>query len=179
MLMTPTTLLPAVLFNMMLPSLLLLQVDILQMHGTGTSLGDPIEIGAATAAFCGSSSLHRADALPLSLITSKSSVGHAEPAAGVVGLLHSLNAVQQAALPSLLHLRTLNPFVGSALPAATGPRSFYLPRQLAPQAQTGPGAFSQGLVSGVSSFAFQVSYLGLTWCHLRDINICMKWCGLA
>lgn len=50
---------------------------LLQMHGTGTPLGDPIEIGAATSVYL---SANRQESLTLS--SSKSSVGHAEPAAG-------------------------------------------------------------------------------------------------
>lgn len=125
------------------------------MHGTGTSLGDPIEVGAVAAVFGKHASAPTSpDASCLALITSKSSLGHAEPAAGIVGVLHSLNAVQQGALPSLMHLRTLNPFVASALGSAHGDDSFFLPRQLAPRAVCASGG--QGLVSGVSSFAFQV-----------------------
>lgn len=136
------------------PLLQLLQVDILQMHGTGTSLGDPIEVGAVAAVF---SQRVSASTSPTALITSKSSMGHAEPAAGIVGVLHSLNAVQQGALPSLMHLRTLNPFVASALGSGRGDGPFFLPRQLAPRAMC--GGQGQALVSGVSSFAFQVSTL--------------------
>jgi hypothetical protein len=133
-------------------SLPLLQIALLQMHGTGTSLGDPIEVGAVAAVFS-----HRASTSTshTALITSKSGLGHAEPAAGIVGVLHSLNAVQQGALPSLLHLHTLNPFISSALGSRCSDGLFFLPRQLAPRAVCGDQG--QSLVSGVSSFAFQVS----------------------
>ena len=47
----------------------------LEMHGTGTALGDPIEMGAAVAALPGTQ-------LPLRFTAAKSVVGHAEPAAG-------------------------------------------------------------------------------------------------
>lgn len=126
------------------------------MHGTGTSLGDPIEVGAV-AAVCGrQTSAAAATVRPaLALITSKSSLGHAEPAAGIVGVLHSLQVVQQGALPPLIHLRTLNPFVESALEPGSSRGAFLLPRQLAPRAVCG-GSEGQALVSGVSSFAFQV-----------------------
>lgn len=52
-----------------------------QMHGTGTPLGDPIEIGAAVSAYL---TADRQD--PLTLASSKSAVGHAEPAAGELGV---------------------------------------------------------------------------------------------
>ena len=51
----------------------------LEMHGTGTPLGDPIEMGAATAVLPGSHS-------PVRMTAAKSRMGHAEPAAGVRAL---------------------------------------------------------------------------------------------
>jgi acyl transferase domain-containing protein len=130
------------------------------MHGTGTSLGDPIEVGAVAAVFGQRSAPSTAStaASPLALITSKSSLGHAEPAAGIVGMLHSLNAVQQGALPPLTHLRVLNPFVASALGGSRGDGQFFLPRQMAPRGAVCAGQ-GLGLVAGVSSFAFQVCSL--------------------
>ena len=55
-------------------------IGTLEMHGTGTPLGDPIEIGAAFA-------VHRFRATPLRLSASKSRVGHAETAAGGISLI--------------------------------------------------------------------------------------------
>ena len=52
----------------------------LEMHGTGTPLGDPIEVGAALAVLRGSRASVR-------LSAAKSRVGHAEPAAGAIGML--------------------------------------------------------------------------------------------
>ncbi len=52
----------------------------LELHGTGTPLGDPIEVGAALAVLSGSET-------PVQLTAAKSRVGHAEPAAGAIGML--------------------------------------------------------------------------------------------
>ena len=53
------------------------------MHGTGTPLGDPIEVGAAVAVFLSPSSAAAGGrSLPFTLTAIKSEVGHAEPAAG-------------------------------------------------------------------------------------------------
>jgi acyl transferase domain-containing protein len=77
-------------------------VAALQMHGTGTSLGDPIEVGAAVEALLeagpGGSSVpedgDRAATRALHLIGSKSTVGHAEPAAGITGLVYAVRQVR-------------------------------------------------------------------------------------
>ena len=52
----------------------------LELHGTGTPLGDPIEVGAALGVLSDSST-------PVRLTAAKSRVGHAEPAAGAIGML--------------------------------------------------------------------------------------------
>jgi hypothetical protein len=79
-----------------------------------------------------------------------------------VGLLHALYAAQHAAVQPLLHLRTLNPYVQGAL-FRSG--SFMLPRQVVPCAATG----NQHIVTGVSSFAFQVRVGHLIFCFLPAI----------
>ena len=58
------------------------EVGGLEMHGTGTPLGDPIEVGAAAAAL-------GTDSRTLHLSAAKSPIGHAEPAAGMVGIVHA------------------------------------------------------------------------------------------
>lgn len=69
---------------------------------TGTSLGDPIEVGAALAVL-----MHKRSGGdgPLALAASKASVGHAEAAAGLVGFAAVLVAAEERALPRMLHLR--------------------------------------------------------------------------
>ena len=74
----------------------------LQLHGTGTSLGDPIEVGAASGLLLDG----RPASQPFSLMASKSALGHSEPASGIMGLA-SLYQVGEIAgrilsLPSLI-----------------------------------------------------------------------------
>ena len=89
----------------------------LQMHGTGTPLGDPIEVGAAAAVLVEGHVAQRAQQ-PLALMASKSWLGHAEPAAGMVGLAHAAAALGHAALLGISHLRELNPYVVTSLKVA-------------------------------------------------------------
>ena len=82
-----------------------LQVDSLQMHGTGTALGDPIEVNAALAVLLAQGVGEQ----PLSLTAHKSSTGHAEPAAGLVSLACAAMALEALSVPGLLHLRSALP----------------------------------------------------------------------
>ena len=63
-------------------------VACLEMHGTGTPLGDPIEVGALAAVFGGGQA--RPEQAPLCLGAVKSALGHTEPAAGATGMAGSL-----------------------------------------------------------------------------------------
>jgi 3-oxoacyl-(acyl-carrier-protein) synthase len=78
------------------------------MHGTGTPLGDPIEVGAAAAAL-GSATR------TLQLSAAKSLMGHAEPAAGTVGIVHASEMLNRVSGSMFPHLRTPNPHVVSVL----------------------------------------------------------------
>lgn len=78
------------------------QVHALQMHGTGTPLGDPIEMGGVAAVLLAKDRLGDS---PLLLAAHKSSAGHAEAAAGMVGLACATLALENASVPHILHLR--------------------------------------------------------------------------
>jgi hypothetical protein len=129
------------------------EVGHLQMHGTGTPLGDPIEVGAAAAALLRGAGAGGRRAAPLQLSAAKSFMGHAEPAAGIVGLTRLSLILGQSSVDPLLTLTALNPYVGAALAAAGqhGPADrAAAPRQPAPA--PAPVAAALG---GVSAFAFQ------------------------
>jgi len=82
-------------------------VSYLEAHGTGTALGDPIEVNALGAVF-GTS---RTDANPLILGSVKSNIGHLEAASGIAGLIKVVLALQHQQIPGNLHFQTPNPHI--------------------------------------------------------------------
>ncbi|MDI1279710.1 type I polyketide synthase, partial [Methylobacter sp.] len=74
-------------------------VSYIEAHGTGTALGDPIELGALDAVFSASHSA----ANPLYLGSVKTNVGHLEAAAGVAGIIKLVLALRHDCLPRHLH----------------------------------------------------------------------------
>ena len=123
-----------------------------QLHGTGTALGDPIEVGAVCQVVLAQGTGRREAALTLQ--AGKSSMGHTEPAAGVAGVLMLVHSLGQARALPVMHLQGASAHIHTSLESAPGrhPQS-ELPRQHAMAASRG-GA---GLVGGTSSFAFQGS----------------------
>ena len=61
----------------------------LEMHGTGTPLGDPIEVGAAATVLADAGSRQASNGVGLSAV--KNVRGHSEPAAGAVGMHHAMS----------------------------------------------------------------------------------------
>jgi hypothetical protein len=144
----------------------------LQLHGTGTPLGDPIEVGALSAALRGQQ-LAAARAVPLMPLAGKSWFGHAEPAAGFVGIAHAVAAASHGAALPVLHLRTLNPHVAEAVTghsAVGGEGEWLLPRT----SGCVPVANGACVLTTISAFAFQVlTYYtrSLATCTLFQLHI--------
>ena len=112
-------------------------VTYVETHGTGTPLGDPIEVAALTKAFRGST-----DQKGFCAIGSvKSNIGHTDTAAGVAGLIKAVLALEHRMLPPSLHFEEPNPQIDFA----GGP--FYVNAALA--TWDSPGAPRR---AGVSSF---------------------------
>ena len=82
-------------------------VDYLEAHGTGTEVGDPIEVEAAVAVYGNGRETDR----PLLIGSVKTNIGHLEPASGIAGLIKTMLAMQQGVIPKQLHFRNPNPRV--------------------------------------------------------------------
>jgi acyl transferase domain-containing protein len=80
------------------------QVGYIEAHGTGTNLGDPIEIGALNAVFRGRSE-------PLWVGSAKTNIGHLEASAGIAGVIKVVLALQHGQIPPHLNFQTPNPHI--------------------------------------------------------------------
>ncbi|KPC60798.1 hypothetical protein ADL29_27455, partial [Streptomyces chattanoogensis] len=113
-------------------------IGCIEAHGTGTSLGDPIEIAGLSAAFA-----EFTDARTFCAIGSaKSNIGHLESAAGIAGLAKLLLQMRHGTLVPSLHADRVNPEIDFA------DSPFVLQREAAPWPRTG----GRPRLGGLSSF---------------------------
>ncbi|RKG69028.1 acyltransferase domain-containing protein [Corallococcus sp. CA054B] len=82
-------------------------ISYVEAHGTATPLGDPIEVQALTQAFRATSERRRFCALG----SVKGNVGHLDAAAGITGLLKTVQALRHGQLPPTLHFESPNPAI--------------------------------------------------------------------
>lgn len=111
-------------------------IRFMEMHGTGTSVGDPVEIEAVGAALA-EAGVTRSCALG----SIKTNIGHTESAAGVAGLIKAALALHFRVVPPSLHFETPNPKIAwEKFPVHIAAKPFPL------EMDGGP------LLAGVSSF---------------------------
>lgn len=85
-------------------------IQYIEAHGTGTALGDPIEIAALTQAFREQTSLKQYCAIG----SVKANVGHLDAAAGVAGLIKAALALYYKKIPPSINFETPNPQIDFA-----------------------------------------------------------------
>lgn len=83
-------------------------ISYVETHGTGTPVGDPIEIAGLTRAFTGQDDA-QAKSATCALGAVKTNIGHLEAAAGIAGVIKVLLAMRHRQLPPNLHFSQLNP----------------------------------------------------------------------
>ncbi|MFN9453391.1 MAG: amino acid adenylation domain-containing protein [Gemmatimonadota bacterium] len=86
-------------------------IGYVEMHGTGTPVGDPIEVTALTQAF---RSLGATGTGTIPIGSLKTNIGHLDTAAGVAGLIKTTLAMQHGEVPASLHYTAPNPIIDFA-----------------------------------------------------------------
>jgi glutamate-1-semialdehyde-2,1-aminomutase len=115
------------------------QISYVETHGTGTSLGDPIEVDSLKAVLTSDRSPNE----PCVLGSVKTNIGHLEAAAGIASLIKVVLCLQHGEIPPQLHLNQLNPYI------SLEDTSFSIPKERYPWLVGAKRRFA-----GVSSFGF-------------------------
>ena len=133
------------------------EISYLEAHGTGTSLGDPIEVGALAA-------VHANREPPLLIGSVKTNIGHLEAAAGIAGLIKVVLMLQHQEIPPHLHFNEPNSHIPwdewpvkvsterTAWPLSEPRRVRFLRSDALPS--EGSEASEARRLAGVSSFGF-------------------------
>ena len=114
------------------------EVDYLEAHGTGTTVGDPIEINAVASVY----GKDREADHPLLVGSVKTNVGHLESAAGVAGLIKAVLAVERGVIPKHLHFQDPHPGIDWD----------HLPLQITSSTTDWPRHRGRPRLAGVNSF---------------------------
>ena len=112
----------------------------IEAHGTGTRMGDPIEVQALTRAF----RAHTARRGFCALGSVKSNIGHLDVASGIASLIKTVLALEHRQIPPTLHLSSPNPEIDFAAS----------PVRLATELADWPAPEDAPRRAGVSSFGF-------------------------
>jgi len=114
------------------------EISYIEAHGTGTPLGDPIEIQAIAEVM-----KHRPKDQPLIIGSVKTNIGHLESAAGIAGVIKTVLALQYREIPAHVNFTTINPHIPNRK------LHLHIPVEKMPW-----NAEGQRRLAGVSSFGF-------------------------
>ena len=115
------------------------QISYVETHGTGTALGDPIEINSLTNVLMEERELNQ----PCWIGSAKTNIGHLEAAAGIAGLIKVVLSLEHGEIPPHLHLKKLNPYIEIDRTAIK------IPSQIQSWSSVNPSR-----IAGVSAFGF-------------------------
>ncbi len=115
------------------------RVSYVEAHGSGTPLGDPIEIGAIHTVL----GKDREAGQPLLVGSVKTNIGHLAGAAGIAGLIKTVLALQHKEIPAHLNVKTPNPYIPwQELPITLPNQTVFWPAE------------QETRIAGVSSFGW-------------------------
>ncbi|MDE0644603.1 MAG: beta-ketoacyl synthase N-terminal-like domain-containing protein, partial [bacterium] len=132
-------------------------IDYLEAHGTGTAVGDPIEINAVANVF----GPNRLPDNPLLIGSVKTNIGHLESAAGIAGLIKAVLVVNRGVIPEHLHFRNPNPAIDWDS----------LPVQVTSTKMDWPDRTEKARLAGVNSFGISGTNAHLVVGEHRDPKV--------
>lgn len=116
------------------------QISYVETHGTGTALGDPIEVNALKTVLMEGRESNQTCCIG----SVKTNIGHLEAAAGVAGLIKTVMSLEHAEIPPHLNLEHLNPYIKIA----------DTPIEITTQLRAWPSNDECPRLAGVSAFGF-------------------------
>lgn len=116
-------------------------ISYIEAHGTGTELGDPVEVDGLKQVF----KTMKTGEKRIGLGSIKSNIGHLEPASGIAGVIKVLASMKEKKLPGVAHFKTLNPYINIEK------TPFYIVEKTIPWKPLGETGTR---IAGVSSFGF-------------------------
>jgi len=130
------------------------QISYIEAHGTGTSLGDPIEIRALSHVF-----QNHKQSNPLIVGSVKTNIGHLEAASGISGLIKAALSIYHKKIPGHLHIKSLNHYI----------KWQDIPLRIPTKTCDWPSGYEKR-IAGVSSFGFSGSNVHLIIEEFSDDN---------
>ncbi|WP_313918315.1 SDR family NAD(P)-dependent oxidoreductase [Tahibacter sp.] len=143
-------------------------IGYIEAHGTGTRIGDPIEINALRRVFTDSTAARCA------IGTVKANIGHLETAAGIAGLIKTILVLERGVIPPLATLDTVNSMIkledsrlylpreklswqtGSELPRTAGVSSFGIGGVIVHQVLQQGSCFQRNTTAGARAATYPV-----------------------